>query len=330
MVQQGESVSGERRTELLDAIHFPEESVSRAAELLRAGEIVAFPTETVYGLGAGVFHEVAIREVFRAKGRPQDNPLIVHIASMSDVERVALHVPPLFHILSAKFFPGPLTIVVDKHPAVPDSVTAGLPGVAIRMPDHPVAMALIKAAGEPLVAPSANRSGQPSPTSARHVLDDLEGRIAAVVDGGECEVGIESTVISLRGKNPVILRPGIVTREQLEAVTGLQIEYANQQQGETPAAPGMKYRHYAPDAKIILVTDREEAQQRIRAADKKVRVLANVDMGNVERRPLLAKTLYAEFREADADGIRELILVCDDEIRNDAGLMNRIKKAAEG
>lgn len=323
-------MSREKVTEFLDALHFPEEAVERAAELLKTGEVVAFPTETVYGLGAVVFNELAVGEVFRAKGRPQDNPLIVHIAAMEDVERVALHTPPLFDLLAKEFFPGPLTIIVDRHPSVPDSVTAGLPGVAIRMPDHAIALALIQAVGEPLVAPSANRSGQPSPTSAQHVLADLEGRIAAVVDGGECGVGIESTVVSLRGDRPVILRPGAVTKEQLERVAGVQFAYAVHQQGETPAAPGMKYRHYAPDAKVIVVASGEEAWERIQLAENTVRVLANIDMVNIDRRPLLAKTLYAEFRAADVDGIRELILVCDDSIRNDAGLMNRIKKAAEG
>ena len=322
-------MSGKKDTEFLDAIHFPERSVVRAAELLKAGEIVAFPTETVYGLGAAVFNEEAVREVFRAKGRPQDNPLIVHIASVGDITRVALHIPPLFNLLAREFFPGPLTVVLDKHPSVPAIVTAGLPGVAVRMPAHPVALALIEAAGEPLVAPSANRSGQPSPTSARHVLDDLEGRIAAVVDGGECEVGIESTVISLRGVVPVILRPGAVTKEQLEAVAGQKFEYAVHQQGTAPAAPGMKYRHYAPEARVVLVMDRQEAQEKIRVAEGTVRVLANIESGFADQRPLLAKTLYAEFRQADADGIGELILVCDKRVQNDAGLMNRIKKAAE-
>lgn len=317
-------------TEVLDAVHAPEQAVERAAALLKAGQVVAFPTETVYGLGAGVFNEEAVREVFRAKGRPQDNPLIVHIASVAEADRIAVGLPPLFFVLAEAFFPGPLTLVVDKHPAVPDSVTAGLPGVAVRMPAHPVALALIQAAGEPLVAPSANRSGRPSPTSARHVLDDLKGRIAAVVDGGVCDVGIESTVVSLRGEMPVILRPGAVTQQQLETVAGCRFSNAVYRQAEAPAAPGMKYRHYAPKARVTPVANAEEAREKMRNGTGAVRVLANTDIEGVEQRPLLARTLYAEFRQADADGIAELLLVCDESVRNDAGLMNRIHKAAEG
>ncbi len=316
-------------TELLDALS-DESAVPRAAYLLRRGEPVAFPTETVYGLGACVFNEQAVRGIFLAKGRPSDNPLIVHIADIQDIARVAVNIPPLFGVLASAFFPGPLTVVLDKHEAVPDCVTAGLPGVAVRMPAHPIARSIIRAAGEPLVAPSANRSGRPSPTAAQHVLDDLEGRIAAVVDGGECEIGIESTVVSIREGRLVILRPGAIIQYQLEQATGRQFEVATLQEQGAPAAPGMKYRHYAPQARIAIVYTPEEACARGQGRES-VRLLSTIPVEcSIERRPLLARTLYAEFRRADADGIREIVVLCDKTVQESAGLMNRIRKAAEG
>ncbi len=315
-------------TELLDALR-DEHAVQRAAELLRRGEPVAFPTETVYGLGACVFNEGAVRGIFHAKGRPSDNPLIVHIADIHEVRRVAVQIPPLFGVLATAFFPGPLTIVLDKHPAVPNSVTAGLSGVAVRMPAHLIALSIIRAVGEPLVAPSANRSGRPSPTSARHVLDDLDGRIAAVVDGGECEIGIESTVVSIREGRRVILRPGAITQLQLEQATGEHFETVGLQEHEAPASPGMKYRHYAPQARVVVAYTAEEVCVRAQKQGR-IRVLANERVEcSADVRPLAAQTLYAEFRRADADGIDEIIVLCDAEIQESA-VMNRIRKAAEG
>lgn len=317
-------------TELLDAVHDENQAVQHAAQLLRAGQLVAFPTETVYGLGACVFNDEAVRSIFVAKGRPADNPLIVHIAEIEDVARVAVSIPPLFSELAAAFFPGPLTVVLDKHQSVPQSVTAGLPGVAVRMPAHPIARHIIKAAGEPLVAPSANRSGRPSPTSAKHVLDDLNGRIAAVVDGGVCAIGIESTVVSIREERCVLLRPGSVTQQQLEAVVGRRFHRAQRNEGEVPAAPGMKYRHYAPTARVVVVSTVEELCQLVQTG-KRVRVLANEQVEcSAEVRPLGAQTLYAEFRKADAEGVEIIAILCDSHIQADAGLMNRIHKAAEG
>lgn len=307
-------------------------AVCRAADLLQRGEVVAFPTETVYGLGAVAFNSVAVRKVFDAKGRPADNPLIVHVAAVEDIHRIAVRLPPLFGVITARFFPGPLTIIVDKHPDVPDIVTAGLPSVAVRMPAHDVALALIRAVGEPLVAPSANRSGRPSPTSAQHVLDDLDTRIAAVLDGGICTIGIESTVISLRGNQIAILRPGSITKEELEEATGQGAVYADMGKSEVPVAPGMKYRHYAPQARIILAHTQQEVQQRLQGARMKViRVLANEPIEGAEDvRLLCAATLYAEFRQADADGMEEIVLLCSSDIQGDKGLMNRILKAAAG
>lgn len=306
-------------------------AVERAAALLQRGEVVAFPTETVYGLGATVFNSIAVRKVFDAKGRPADNPLIVHIAAVEDIHRVAVRIPPLFSVLATRFFPGPLTVIVDKHPDVPDIVTAGLPSVAVRMPAHDVALALIRAVGEPLVAPSANRSGRPSPTSAQHVLDDLDTRIAAVLDGGICSIGIESTVVSLRNNHIAILRPGSITKEELEEATGRTVVYAEMGKSGVPVAPGMKYRHYAPQARITLASTMHEVQQRIQEAQIKIRVLANEPIeGAGSVRPLRASTLYAEFRQADADGVEEIVLLCNSGIQRNVGLMNRILKAAAG
>ena len=192
----------------------------RAAELLRAGELVAIPTETVYGLAADALNGRAVRKIFEAKGRPMDNPLIVHIADIKDWATLVTHIPEKARALAAAYWPGPLTMILPHAPCIPDEVSAGLATVAVRFPSHPVARDLIRLTGRPLAAPSANRSGIPSPTTAAHVLADMEGRIAAVVDGGPCAVGVESTVVDLSGETPRLLRPGGVTLEMLEAVAG--------------------------------------------------------------------------------------------------------------
>ncbi len=226
-----------------------------AAELLRRGEAVAFPTETVYGLGADGLNGTAVRKIFEAKGRPSDNPLILHIADKKDILKLTTGLTKQAEILIDKFWPGPLTVIVAKSSIVPDEVSAGLDTVAVRMPSHPVAAQLIRLAGTPVAAPSANLSGKPSPTDAETVLADMQGRIAGIIDGGACEVGVESTIVDTTGAVPVILRPGGITREQLEEVVG-HVELDPALAGaETlkPRAPGMKYRHYAPKAKMYVV-----------------------------------------------------------------------------
>ena len=233
------------------------DAVRQAAELLQKGEVVAMPTETVYGLAANAFDREAVAKIFVAKGRPQDNPLIVHIADVNDLYLLASEVPETALKLAEKFWPGPLTVILPKKERVPDVVSGGLPTVAVRMPSHKGANALIRAAGVPLAAPSANISGFPSPTEMRHVADDMQGRIAAVCDGGNCEFGVESTVISLATEVPTLLRPGSITKEQLESVLG-EVLVDNAvlhplKEGETVSSPGMKYRHYAPKAKITIV-----------------------------------------------------------------------------
>ncbi len=236
-----------------------QKDISTAAAILKDGGLVAMPTETVYGLAANALDGDAVRRIFEAKGRPMDNPLIVHIADVGDIERFSLTAgfSEKARKLANAFWPGPLTIIMNKGAAIPDEVSAGLPTVAIRLPSHPAARRLISETGLPLAAPSANTSGKPSPTTAQHVIDDMEGRIEAVIDGGACDVGVESTVITVATDIPRILRPGIVTREEIEAVIGdVEVDKAvlnKLENNEKAASPGMKYKHYAPRAKVILV-----------------------------------------------------------------------------
>ncbi len=230
----------------------------RAADLLRAGELVAIPTETVYGLAADALNGKAVASIFAAKGRPADNPLIVHIADLSQWEALVLDIPPQAMALAKAFWPGPLTMILPKADCIPVEVSAGLSTVAVRMPSHPVARELITLSGCPLAAPSANRSGIPSPTEARRVMEDMDGRIAAVVDGGACDVGVESTVVDVSTVPPRLLRPGAVTLEMLATVVGDVIvddAVAHElKDGEMAASPGMKYKHYAPKANVVLVS----------------------------------------------------------------------------
>ncbi len=233
------------------------EDIARAGRLLASGELVAIPTETVYGLAANALDAEAVSMIFAAKERPADNPLIVHIDNKDTVYTLCAEVSDTAKALMDAFWPGPLTIILPRASIVPDVVSAGLPTVAVRMPSHETARALIRAAGVPLAAPSANRSGSPSPTTAARVAADMDGRIAAIVDGGDCEVGVESTVISLCGDVPTLLRPGGITPEQLEAVLG-HIDIAESitrplKEGEVVASPGMKYKHYAPRAQVTIV-----------------------------------------------------------------------------
>ncbi len=241
------------------------ESLNEAAKLLRNGEVVAFPTETVYGLGASCFSIEGIKKIYQAKGRPSDNPLIVHVAPGFDLTQIALTVPDTARRLMDAFWPGPLTIILPKNEQIPDEVTGGLKTVAIREPSHPAAMALIKTAGIPVVAPSANTSGRPSPTTASHVYEDMAGKIPLILDGGSCEVGLESTIIDLSEDVPTVLRPGGITLEMLRTVLPETIiDPAVKATKEVamdvvPKAPGMKYRHYAPKGELILTDHGPEA-----------------------------------------------------------------------
>ena len=246
-------------TKIFNAITQKENGARISGNIIRNGGLVAFPTETVYGLGANGLDGEAVRRIFEAKGRPNDNPLILHIAKKNEVKRLWCGVPEKARILMDTFWPGPLTLVCTRTSLVPDEVTAGLDTVAVRMPDHKCALALIREAGVPIAAPSANLSGKPSPTTAEHVREDLWGKVDVILDGGPCRVGLESTVLSLIG-TPTILRPGGITREMLESVIGC-VEVSNAvlhplAEGERAASPGMKYTHYAPDAEVIVAVNK--------------------------------------------------------------------------
>ncbi len=242
-----------------------EQQIQTAADILKNGGVVGIPTETVYGLAADALNGAAVAKIFQAKGRPMDNPLIVHIADFADIARFRLvrEVPESAKALAKAFWPGPLTMIMKRTDAVPPEVSAGLDTVAIRFPAHPVAQAIIRAADTPLAAPSANLSGSPSPTTARHVLNDMNGKIDAVLDGGASEVGVESTVITLAEGVPRVLRPGGVTVEMLREVLGaVEVDDAvlhQLREGAKAASPGMKYKHYAPRANVVLLKGSDEA-----------------------------------------------------------------------
>ena len=247
-------------------------SIKTAAEILKSGGLVAIPTETVYGLAANALDGEAVKKIFIAKGRPQDNPLIVHISSLDEIEPLVESVDPRVYALAEKYWPGPLTVIMKKSALIPDEVSAGLDTVAIRMPSHEGARKIIEASGLPLAAPSANASGKPSPTKAAHVIEDLDGKIDAVVDGGECSVGVESTVVTLVTNPPTLLRPGGITPEQLEDVLGaIQISpavFEKLREGEKAESPGMKYKHYAPSAQVTIIKGSFENYKKFVLAQK--------------------------------------------------------------
>ena len=231
--------------------------IGQAGDFLKEGGLVAFPTETVYGLGADALNKTASTKIYAAKGRPSDNPLIVHITNMGALDKIADIIPEVAYKVADAYWPGPLTMILPKSDIIPNEVCAGLDTVAIRMPSHPIAHEIIKKCGFPLAAPSANTSGKPSPTTAAHVMNDMDGKIAAVVDGGSCSVGVESTVVTLACPVPRVLRPGGVTPDQLRAVLGeVEIDKAvfkALESGEKVLSPGMKYKHYSPNAHVIIV-----------------------------------------------------------------------------
>lgn len=264
-----------------------ETDLKKAAEIIKAGGLVGFPTETVYGIGADAFNEEAVKNIFKAKGRPVDNPLIVHISNFNMIDRLVTNIPDSARILMDAFMPGPITLIMQKSEIVNNTVTGGLNTVAIRFPSHPAARKLIELANTPIPAPSANLSGKPSPTIAKHVADDMTGRIDAIIDGGECSEGLESTVVDCTGDIPVILRPGIITLEDIreyipEAETDKNVLHAAEP-GEQPKCPGTKYKHYAPDAQVIVIEGEktsviEKIKELIsKTHDKKIGVMACSD-----------------------------------------------------
>ncbi len=322
--------------------------VKEAAALIAAGEVVSFPTETVYGLGANGLDGKACQKIFAAKGRPADNPLILHIAEMGEIERLTRGLSPMARKLMEAFWPGPMTLIVPKSDLIPDVVTAGLDTVAVRFPSHPVARELIRQAGCPIAAPSANKSGKPSPTNAQDVLQDMDGIIAGVIDGGSCDIGVESTIIDTTGKEPVILRPGGITREMITEVMGTaRLDPGLVRADQTPKAPGMKYRHYAPQAPMLLVEGPEASLGVIRlaimaeASEQRVGVIALEETlhhfpkgGNFvvhdggKNLEELAENLFRELRLFDREKVD---LIIGEGVRDqDLGLaiMNRMRKSA--
>lgn len=333
--------------------------IAWAAKILRSGGLVAFPTETVYGLGASALDPRAVARVFLVKGRPVDNPLIVHVAAKEAVFRLASRVDGRVLRLMDHFWPGPLTIVLPKKEDLPKEVTAGLDTVAVRMPAHQVALALIAAAGVPVAAPSANLSGRPSPTTAEHVLTDLGGAIDAVLDGGPAGIGVESTVLDLTEPIPVVLRPGGVTPEEICAVIG-EVRLGPGAEGEAPAraadednlknprSPGMKYRHYAPRAPLILVEGDsrrvaakvKELAEAKKAGGLRVGILApaesasfyepeNVVTAGSRRCPQqIAARLYSALRHFDDLGVDVIIAEGIEPVGLGLAIMNRLRRAA--
>lgn len=296
-------------------------SISRAAELLKKGEVVAFPTETVYGLGACLFDEDSLRKIYTAKGRPRDNPFIAHMAEKEDIFKIVAFVSDDAARLIDAFFPGPLTLILPKHPEVPSFATSNLPSIAFRMPSSELARELIRQVGMPLAGTSANLSGRPSPTCARHVLDDLDGKISAVIDGGECQIGIESTVLNLMGE-PMIVRPGSITASQIEGVIKKPVAiFSNKLKGsDQPLSPGMKYRHYAPKAPVKLFFSEQQW-----AHDQSI----NHSSTHLFIPEVQTHELYRILREADSQGFEEISIFCSPNMQKDLALMNRLFHASD-
>jgi L-threonylcarbamoyladenylate synthase len=314
-------------------------AIARAADCIRRGGLVAFPTETVYGLGAHALDPSAVAKIFAAKERPANDPLIVHVAAIDDVAPLVMRLPDLAAALAARFWPGPLTLVMRRSAVVSDAVTAGLDTVAVRVPAHPVARALLAASGVPIAAPSANLFSRPSPTRASHVVEDLDGRIDMVLDGGATTVGVESTVLDLTGAVPLLLRPGATTLEALRAVIGeVRVRgTAERADGRTAmASPGLLTKHYAPRAAMTVYEGEPAAvearmQADARAASAAGRRVGRLDFGAEPDLDLMAEQLYARLRELDAHGV-DVILARGVTATDGLGLavQDRLRRAAAG
>lgn len=305
-----------------------EKQIEQAIQALKNHDPIVLPTETVYGLGAPVFDEIAVQKIFTLKNRPTDNPLIAHIGKLSHVELLAKDIPEIFYILAENFFPGPLTVVLKKHPSVPLISCAGLDSIAVRMPCHPIALEVIKRFDQPIVMPSANISGKPSPTCVEHVLEDLQGKVSCIIDGGPSVYGLESTVLSLVHDEPTLLRPGEISKEKLEDVLGCKVVEGTQSE---VCSPGVRYRHYAPDAKIVLFEDLDEVSHQIalRGANKKWLLMREPLDFPIHTFALFRNNLYSLFRKADQSDCEEIWIYVDPIMKRDLTLMNRILKATE-
>jgi L-threonylcarbamoyladenylate synthase len=339
--------------------NYPEPKlIAQGAEVITKGGLVAFPTETVYGLGADGLNPDAVLRIFQVKGRPQENPLILHVSSLDQARELASFWPPAAEELADRFLPGPLTLILPRSERVPDQVTAGLPTVALRYPSNKVALALIEASGVPIAAPSANISGRPSPTCAQHVLTDLDGRIDLILDGGPVQVGLESTILSLADNPPTLLRPGGVTREEIEQVLGEEIvvpEYVldperRPGEGSVPS-PGIYFKHYSPQAEVLMVTGSPDEQVAkvenfmTRNNDRRVAVLATsehfsiyqnfsiqpvylVSLGSRLSPEEIASHLFGAFRECDEAGAEIILVETVSPTGVGLAVMNRLCRAA--
>jgi L-threonylcarbamoyladenylate synthase len=327
-----------------------EKVMEEAGELLKSGALVAFPTETVYGLGANALDEKAAAKIYAAKGRPSDNPLIIHIADMESLGLITEEIPKAAYLLAEKFWPGPLTMVMKKSEVVPYGTTGGLDTVAVRMPSHPIALEMIRHGGGYIAAPSANTSGRPSPTLASHVADDMDGIIPMILDGGAVGIGIESTIVDLTEEIPTILRPGFITKEMLEEVVGeVQIDKGLSADAKTPPkAPGMKYRHYAPKAELIIVEGAEksviEKINQLTEMNLKEEIVTGVigteetvskyhakivkSMGTRNDELSISSHLYSILREFDESDAQVIYSESFEEGAMGNAIMNRLLKAA--
>lgn len=300
-----------------ETLCFDERHVEQASAILREGGVVAIPTETVYGLAGRIDSERALEHIFEAKGRPSDNPLIVHVASVDEIERIAIFTTDARR-LAESFMPGPLTLVLRQKHALSTLVTAGLTTVAVRVPGMLLTRQIIASVGVPLAAPSANTSGGPSPTTAQHVLADLHGKIDAVLDGGPCSQGLESTVVDCTANRVRILRPGALSAAELARVLEYRPEIAAPAEG---GAPGMRYRHYAPKAAIELVQTLCQLRQKIDQSQ----TAGCLVIGIIPTR----QTLYLDLRAADSLNVEKILVLCDANVEKDHALMNRLRKAIE-
>lgn len=327
-------------------------AAEEAGRILAEGGLVAFPTETVYGLGADGLNETAAKRIYAAKGRPSDNPLILHITSMEELVPLVREIPETAKALAEAFWPGPMTMIFQKSDLVPYGTTGGLDTVAVRMPSHPVARAVIKAAGTPIAAPSANTSGRPSPTKASHVVEDMDGKIDMIVDGGEVGIGLESTIIDVSEDTPTILRPGYITKEMLEQVIGgVALDRASLRQmapGVHPKAPGMKYRHYAPKAELTIYRGSvpaaaraiNEALRTAAAEGKRAGVICTEESAGLYEAPVkkiigtrtqpetIAHNLYDVLRAFDEEAVDCIFSESFDDSPLSGAIMNRLTKAA--
>lgn len=321
-----------------------EDSIEQAVAIIKSGGVVGLPTETVYGLGANALDSSAVEKIFEAKGRPKDNPMIVHISCIDEVYSLVEKFPEKAKLLAEKYWPGPLTIIMPKSDKVPDRTSGNLDTVAVRMPSHPVMREVIKKSGCPIAAPSANLSGSPSPTNAKYVFDDMNGRIPLILDGGECEVGLESTVITLAGEKPRLLRPGGITPEQLEEVLGeIQIDKAVKSKLEENAeasSPGMKYKHYAPKIKVVIIkADTEkyieyvslhgENSAALCFEDEKEKMsVPCVTYGRSDDSSSQAKRLFDALRELDETGKEIAYAHCPSDEGVGLAVYNRLLRSA--